>query len=77
MGFSLREIGELLALRASPRSTCGQVRRRAERKREEIEVKIRDLRRLRRALDKVIQECSGDGPATQCPILATIEGEAP
>ncbi|MBC8243264.1 MAG: MerR family DNA-binding protein [Verrucomicrobia bacterium] len=75
LGFSLSEIGELLSLRASPRSTCGQMRGRAEMKRSEIDKKLRDLRRLRRALDKVIQECSGDGPATRCPILAALEGE--
>lgn len=73
LGFSLEEIGELLALRASPKSTCGQVRRKAEAKRAEVEGKISELRRLRKALDGLIGECSGDGPVSRCTILARLE----
>lgn len=73
LGFSLEEIRELLALRASPRSNCGQVRRRAERKRGEVEGKISELRKLKNALDELIGECSGEGPVSQCTILASLE----
>ena len=73
LGFSLEEIRELLALRASPRADCGQVRERAERKREELDGKITELRRLRRALDKLIAECSGEGPVSRCTILTSLE----
>jgi len=73
VGFSLEEIRELLALRASPRADCGQVRERAERKREELDGKITELRRLRRALDKLIAECSGEGPVSRCTILTSLE----
>jgi MerR family copper efflux transcriptional regulator len=73
LGFSLEEIGELLALRASPRSTCGQVRRKAEAKRTEVDGKISELRRLRKALDELIGECSREGPVSRCTILASLE----
>ena len=73
LGFSLEEIRELLALRASPRSNCGPVRRRAERKCEEVEGKIKELRKLKKALDELIDECSGEGPVSQCTILASLE----
>jgi len=73
LGFSLEEIGELLALRASPKSTCGQVRRKAEAKRAEVEGKIKELRRLRKALDGLIGECSGEGPVSRCTILASFD----
>src|SRR5215210_5769657 len=46
LGFTLKQIKELLALRAGSRSTCGEVRRRAEAKRLDIQSKIRDLRRM-------------------------------
>ena len=73
LGFSLEEIGELLALRTSPRSTCGQVRRKAEAKRTEVDGKISELRRLRKALDGLIGECSGEGSVSRCTILASLE----
>ena len=73
LGFSLEEIGELLALRASPRSTCGQLRRKAEAKCTEVDGKISELRRLRKALDGLIGECSGEGPVSRCTILANLE----
>ena len=40
LGFSLREIDELLSLRADPSSDCGDVRERAQRKLVEVNDKI-------------------------------------
>ncbi|MBC8325666.1 MAG: heavy metal-responsive transcriptional regulator [Verrucomicrobia subdivision 3 bacterium] len=73
LGFTLKEINELLSLRASSRSNCGDVREHAERKRDEIDGKLRELRKLRRALDQLIEECSGEGPVSECPILGAME----
>src|SRR5262245_11414989 len=42
LGFSLKEIAELLALRADPATTRADVRRRAETKVADIEAKVRD-----------------------------------
>src|SRR5215469_14163370 len=47
LGFSLREIAELIALRLDPTKTCGDVRRRAKAKVADIEAKIRDLERMK------------------------------
>jgi MerR family transcriptional regulator, copper efflux regulator len=43
LGFSLKEIKELLALRIAPGTTCGQIKKRAEAKIEDIEDKISNL----------------------------------
>src|SRR5436309_5094914 len=43
LGFSLREIKELLALRLEPGTSCADVRRRAEAKLSDIDRKISDL----------------------------------
>jgi MerR family copper efflux transcriptional regulator len=40
LGFSLREIAELLSLRADPAADCGDVRAQAMTKREEVNRKI-------------------------------------
>jgi Hg(II)-responsive transcriptional regulator len=69
LGFSLNEIKKLLALRATPRARCADVRTYAAHKIEDIDGKIRSLARMRKTLKKLIAECSGDGPTTRCPIL--------
>jgi len=73
LGFSLNEIKELLELRASPRTPCGEVRRCAEEKIQDIEKKLRDLRRMKKALTQLAAACVGGGPAAQCPILDAME----
>lgn len=73
LGFTLKEIKELLSLRAAPRSRCGDVRGRAQLKLRDIDTRIRTLRAMRKALTKLIGECSGMGPVTQCPILEALE----
>ncbi len=73
LGFSLEEAKELLELRAGPRACRGRVRERAAAKVAEIDRKIRDLRRVRRALAALVAECEGagsGGPA--CPILDAL-----
>jgi len=76
LGFSLKEIKKLLALRATPRAGCADVRTYAAHKIEDIEGKIRSLARMRKTLERLIAECSGDGPVTQCPILESLDSES-
>ena len=73
LGFSLEEIGELLSLRAAPKAQCGDVRRRAEAKLDDIDEKMRDLRRMKKALSGLVAQCSGRGPISECPILEAID----
>ncbi|MDK1031917.1 MAG: heavy metal-responsive transcriptional regulator, partial [Planctomycetia bacterium] len=61
LGFSLKEIKELLSLRASPRARCADVRKRAEAKINDIEQKVRTLQRMKKALVKLTVACSGRG----------------
>jgi len=75
LGFSLKEIKELLSLRAAPRTRCADVRDRAEAKVQDIDDKVRTLQAMQKALTKLISECSGKGPVTQCPILEALDSE--
>ncbi len=74
LGFSLREIDELLSLRADPSSDCGDVRERAQRKLGEVNDKIAQLERIRTGLERVIAACPGEGALRACSIMAAIEG---
>jgi Hg(II)-responsive transcriptional regulator len=74
LGFSLREVKELLDLREVPRATCGDVVVLAQRKVEEIDAKINDLRAMRAALTKLLKNCTGTAPIARCPIIESLEG---
>ncbi len=75
LGFSLAEIKELLSLRASPKSRCSDVRARAEAKIADVDEKMRALRRMKKALGKLVSECTREGPVTDCPILEALNTE--
>ena len=67
LGFTLSEIDDLLELRVDPGGTAGDVRRRAEEKVADVDAKIRDLRRIRRALGRLVDACDAHGPPEPAP----------
>lgn len=74
LGFSLKEISELLSLRVDPQTTCADVKRRAEAKIADIQEKIKTLGKMKVALVKLSAACRGTGPASECPILEVLDG---
>ena len=72
LGFSLKEISELLSVEADPRATATEVMALAENKLSDIEEKIRALQRMRRALRKVVEGCPGRGDTSGCTILQSL-----
>ena len=75
LGFSLKEIKELLALRVDARTSCADVRRRTEAKIADIEQKLRALRAMKMALVRLTAACVGRGPVSACPILESLDHE--
>ncbi len=75
LGFSLREIRELLELRADPHASSCDVKHAAETKLADIECKISDLQRMQTTLSALINECPGEGPMSACPIVDALEHE--
>jgi len=72
LGFSLREIGDLLSLRVDRTTTCPEVRKRAEAKIADIEKKIDTLLGMKRALEKLAAACRKREPTGDCPILTAL-----
>jgi Cu(I)-responsive transcriptional regulator len=72
LGFQLKEIKELIALRIDPDTDRADVRQRAEAKMADMEARIQALQRMRDALLTLTAACDGDGPAMGCPILAAL-----
>ena len=74
LGFSLREIQELLDLRQLSRAKSARVRRVVEAKLGEIEHKIRDLEAMKESLTELISACDGRGSIASCPIIESLSG---
>lgn len=73
LGFTLREISELLEMRPYPKTKCADVKIRAEQKLEDIEGRIKTLQRMKRALKQLTLACDGKGATSECPILECLE----
>jgi Hg(II)-responsive transcriptional regulator len=73
LGFSLREIADLLALRGDPAAACAEVKERAEARVAQIEDQIRDLQRMRDALFGLTGACPGHSAVSDCPILGALD----
>jgi len=76
LGFSLREIEELLALRMTPTVSCGEFREEIAGKLGDVQERIRDLGRMKRALEDLHALCESTNPLGACPILDLLEEPA-
>lgn len=73
-GFTLAEIRDLLALRGSDRACCDDVRNQAIVKKLQLEHKIKAMKSMSKALDRLIGDCTRKGrPVAECTILAAFE----
>jgi MerR family mercuric resistance operon transcriptional regulator len=75
LGFSLKEIGELLSLRVDPVGSCSEIRTMAELKIADIEERVRALQRIRRTLRKLVTACEAREATSECPILDSLTRE--
>ena len=78
LGFSLREVQELLVLRDRDTNACSHVKSLVEEKLAGVRVKVRDLKTMEKDLKRVLAECNrqlkGHRPegAGRCPVLAKL-----
>ena len=73
LGFSLKEITDLLLLRVDAETSCEEVKQRTEAKIAEVERKLVELQRMRQALLQVASLCIGRGPTDRCPMLDALD----
>ena len=76
LGFTLREIKELLELRVEPDCHCGEVLELTQTKIADIEQRIESLQRMKQTLSKLATACRRRRRTDACPILAAIDEEA-
>lgn len=73
LGFTLKEIRELLLLRVDDETSCDDVRILAEKKMKEIDDKISHLKRIKKSLKKLAAQCHTGLGRRECPILENLE----
>lgn len=72
LGFSLKDIEEILELRITPDSSCADMKSRVEGKIDDMNKKIDELKQIRNALHRLTQKCTAKGPIGMCPILEEL-----
>ena len=76
LGFSLKEIRELLSLEADASATAADVRDLAERRLSDIARRIQSLQAMEQALRALVAGCPGRGPTDACSVLQSLNSEA-
>jgi len=74
MGFSLKEIRELLDIQRETSNTCKDAREQVAAKLIQVDEKLIELQRMKGALKFFLNTCdSKDSGSGQCPILEALE----
>lgn len=74
LGFSVKQVSELLALWQDRERASGDVKAVARQHLDEIDRRMAELQSLRDTLEHLIGRCHGDA-RPDCPILADLAGE--
>src|SRR5262249_54361662 len=80
LGFSLREVGELIQLRERKVQACESVRQLLTAKLAHVRAKMRELKRLKRELESDFRKCNRElnhrrrHAACPCPVLEEATG---
>ena len=73
LGFSLKEINDLLMLKIEPGTTCKDIQKIVELKIFDVDQKITDLMLIKKTLKNLAGRCTSKGPVSDCPILDELE----
>ena len=71
LGFSLQEIRSLLRLAQDPGISCSEVDQLARKHLDDILVRLKDLQRMAREIERTIDHCGG-GQRGECTILDSL-----
>lgn len=72
LGFTLKEISELLSLGDGH---CADVQALAEQKRDKIDLQISDLQAMRRVLTDLLEACRSDRSSDHCAVIDALSGQ--
>jgi Hg(II)-responsive transcriptional regulator len=69
LGFSLKEISQILSMRADNKLNCGVTLSFSEKKIQEIDEKIRKLEEMKLLLKSFMKTCREEPSVSECPIV--------
>lgn len=72
VGFTLKEIKEMMNIKHASSDTCETIKNQATEKIEVIDKKILELKRLKKSLKEIVHTCE-EVPGDECPILEDFE----
>lgn len=72
LGFSLKEVAELLKLEDG--THCDDAREQAESKLADVRAKLADLQRLEGELTSLVERCCATSGDIRCPLIAALQG---
>lgn len=75
LGFSLRQIKQLVELRADPKRASREVKELANQQLQKIQQQIEQLQALAAELNQLIEQCPGD-QSPSCPIINRLNKSA-
>ena len=73
LGFSLKEVGELIKLKSTRNARCNIIKATASAKIAGIQEKIDALERMKMALQPLVAQCKSSDPISDCPILNALD----
>ena len=76
VGFTLKDIRELLMLRQQDGISCQDIQIKAAAKIADIEQKLIELQRMKNALQQMANKCTDEQSASECPILDALEDDS-
>jgi DNA-binding transcriptional MerR regulator len=79
LGFTLKQVRELLELRGLAKQPCAPVRRRLEQKLKDVRSKLADLQKLEQQLGAALHACGNKqrGRTARCPLLSKPDPQKP
>ena len=75
IGFTLKQIRQLLGLDAEAPQSCGRVEAMIGERLEELEARLKSMRRMKKLLKELQTMCQQRPPESTCPILETLESK--
>lgn len=72
LGFSLSEIEKLLTFGTSKSGSASDILHLTQKKILALQNKIIELQKIQTVLSDLAEQCSGEGPAKDCPILKAL-----
>lgn len=74
LGFTLKEIRELLSLKLDSKSKCGDIKKLTEEKIVDVNSKLKDLKNIKKHLELLVVQCINEKLSTEkCPIVKSLE----